>query len=221
MNCFAHALPFLDDAYLAVGSCIPDWLSACDRKCRVREAAAAKYVGNPDPVVDALARGVVQHHEYDDWFHKTQAFIETSMRFSLEIRELLGNDAGFRPGLLGHIIIELFLDGYLDEAFPGRLEDYYSLVKSVDPILVEKTVSSMANRPTVELGRFIGVFWSARYLFDYRDDEKLIFRVNQVFRRIKLAPIDHELNDWLIPARATVYGKVKELLPDYPVKIAH
>lgn len=213
MNCFAHALRFLDDAYFVVGTCVPDWLSACDRKCRAREAGAERLLDSENGATVSLARGVIQHHRDDDWFHKTLAFNELSMQFSLEIRALLGNESGFRPGLLGHIIVELFLDAYLDETYPGRLEDYYSLVNSIDPSLVQEAVSLMANRPTTELKHYIGQFQAARYLFDYRDDEKLIFRVNQVFRRIKLAPLGTELSQWLVPARRVTYARASELLP--------
>ena len=61
MNCFSHALPFLDDPVLAVGTCIPDWLAACDRKCRASEKKAELFVDHEDPFVASIARGVVWH----------------------------------------------------------------------------------------------------------------------------------------------------------------
>ena len=124
MNCFTHALPFLDrdDPYFVVGTCIPDWLSAIDRKCRARERSATAFINSESTEMASLAQGIVQHHQDDHWFHQTSALEELYMNFTVEIRDLLKVDDGFRPGLLGHILIEVLLDAYLHTKFPGKLE---------------------------------------------------------------------------------------------------
>ena len=118
MNCFAHALPHLDDAYLAVGNCLPDWLSACDRKCRVPEKDAARFMDDPDPIVGAIAKGVVQHHRDDGWFHMTPDFRELNHDFAAELRNLLARKPNMRPSFIGHVVVELFLDAYLSAQHP-------------------------------------------------------------------------------------------------------
>ena len=60
-----------------------------DRKTRLRSRRAAEFVADEDPIVAAIARGVVQHHIDDGWFHATPAFNELSLQFAVEIRELL------------------------------------------------------------------------------------------------------------------------------------
>ena len=82
MNCFTHALPYLDDPPFMVGCCLPDWLGAVDRKCRLREKAAREFVADPDPLLAAVARGVIQHHQDDRWFHQTPAFAELTASFT-------------------------------------------------------------------------------------------------------------------------------------------
>lgn len=219
MNCFTHALPFLDDPYYAVGSCIPDWLSAVDRKVRTREKLALPYVEDTDPIVASLAKGVIQHHRDDDWFHQTHAFADLSMRFSLEIRDCLDGEAGFRAGLMGHIVIELMLDAYLDAKFPGKLEELYKGVATVDPKVVQSTVNLFAKRDTENLVRYIEGFLRERYIFDYADDQRLLYRVNRVFARVKLEPFEDQLNEWLPTARVRVYEQASDLLANYPIAI--
>ena len=216
MNCFTHALPFLDDPYFAVGSCIPDWLSAVDRKVRTREKLALPYIEDENPNVASLAKGVIQHHRDDDWFHQTHAFADLSMRFSLEIRDCLDGEAGFRAGLMGHIVIELLLDAYLDQQFPGKLEAFYESVARVEPPFVQDTVNLFAKKDTENLVRYIEGFLRERYIFDYADDERLLYRINRVFERVKLEPFGSELSDWLPTARERVYQQANELLVDYP-----
>ena len=127
MNCFSHAISHLDDAYFAVGCCLPDWLSACDRKCRAREKNALKFVGDSDLIVATTARGVVQHHRDDAWFHESPVFNKLILEFAIELRELFGNERSMRTGLVGHIVVELLLDAHLNAKHPGLMEKYYSV----------------------------------------------------------------------------------------------
>ena len=220
MNCFAHALPFLDDAYMAVGACIPDWLSALDRKCRAREKRATPFMGDEDPIISSLARGVVQHHQDDFWFHQTSAFTDLNMQFAIEVRELLNGESGFRPGLFGHVVIELMLDGYLQETFPGSLERFYDQVESVDSAQVQSVVNRFMAKQTDGLVRFIDKFKKARYIFDYVENDRLMYRVNRVLERVKLAPFENELDDWLPTARKLVYQRASQLLEKYTLKLS-
>src|SRR6185436_10717577 len=137
MNYLAHGWRFADEPYVMAGTAAPDWLSVIDRKTRLRSRTAAEFVADSDPVVAAIARGIVQHHADDGWFHATPAFNELSLQFAVEIREVLPGDEGFRPSFLGHIIVELLLDRALAEDDPGRLDRYYSALSELDATLTQ------------------------------------------------------------------------------------
>ena len=141
------------------------------------------------------------------------------MKFALEVRERLGGEAGFRPGLFGHIVIELMLDGYLHKTFPGRLERFYDQVESVDSTQVQTVVNQFMAKKTDGLVRFIDKFKQARYIFDYVNDDRLLYRINRVFERVKLEPLGDELNDWLPSARKLVYESAADLLKQYQLKL--
>jgi len=220
MNCFTHALPHIDDAYMAVGCCLPDWLSACDRKCRLREKNAVKFVDDSDPIVSTIAKGVVQHHQDDDWFHQTPIFNKLILEFAVELRELFGNERTMRPSLVGHIVVELFLDAYLNEKHPGEMERFYQQVATVDSERVQDAINLFATKPTDKLVAEIKRFVDVRYLFDYATDEGVIYRINKVFKRIKLEPLGDQMLDWMPQARDRVYSNVAGLLPEYPVAVA-
>ena len=132
MNCFSHAYRFLDrDPHFVVGTCVPDWLSMVARKTRAREKSAAQFTDDATRDLAELAAGIVRHHRDDYWFHERREFVETNLQFAIELRELLGADAGFRPHLAGHILIEMLLDAFLTEQDPSQLDRYYELVKAV------------------------------------------------------------------------------------------
>src|SRR5262245_42485954 len=148
MNYLAHGWRFVHEPYYLAGTAAPDWLSVIDRKIRLRSRTAAEFVSDPDPVLSAVARGIVQHHADDAWFHATPAFNELSLNFAVEIRAALPGDEGFRPSFLGHILVELLLDATLSEENPRRLDDYYSALSSLDPAATEQAICRLATRPT-------------------------------------------------------------------------
>ncbi|QEG21935.1 hypothetical protein [Mariniblastus fucicola] len=217
MNCFSHALPSLDNAYVATGCCIPDWLSAADRKCRVREKKATPFVDHDDPIVAAVAKGIVNHHKDDYWFHTNQTFQQMNIKFAVELRELLDGERGMRTGFLGHVLIELFLDAWLHEKFPGKLEFYYQQLESIDPEKVQDVVNLFATKQTDKLAPAIRGVIKERYLFDYTDDSKTLYRINRVLTRIGLEKIDDRILEWMKNARTRVYDRVPDLLDQYAI----
>jgi len=107
------------------GTAIPDWLNIIDRRMKTRRKSAIQFVKDADTRVAKIARGIVQHHHDDDWFHRTRAFAELNLQLTVMAREALPNDEGFRPSFLGHILVELLLDGILYRQQPDLLDRYY------------------------------------------------------------------------------------------------
>jgi hypothetical protein len=219
MNGFTHALPFLDNPYFAVGCCLPDWLSICDRKCRAHEKNARKFVEDPDPVVSIVARGVVQHHQDDAWFHATPIFNKLMLDFSVELKRIHGGERTMRPGFVGHILVELLLDAFLSSQHPGKMEVFYQQTAALDREKIQLAINQFATRPTDRLAGEIQRFVNARYWFDYETDEGLMFRINQVLRRVRLEPLGEPFANWLPGARERVYSNAAGLLPEYGVEI--
>jgi len=213
MNYFAHGRPFVADPYFLAGTAVPDWLGVVARKVRVRRPQAERVAGASDPRVAAVARGIVQHHADDAWFHQTTAFAELSSRFCLQIRDAVADDASLGPHFLGHILVELLLDAVLVAEEPARLDAYYLSLAAVDSAVIEAAVAEIAGVPAAGLGELIGRFCSERFLSDYQDDAKLMFRVGQVLRRVGLPPIAAALAGLLPDARRMVAARQAELLP--------
>ncbi|MEQ8790738.1 MAG: hypothetical protein RIC55_30855 [Pirellulaceae bacterium] len=212
MNYFAHGRHYTNDPYFLAGTAVPDWLSVVDRKVRARRKNAARFVEDEDPRVAALARGVVQHHHDDDWFHQTRAFVELNLEFTVAIRDRLGADAGFRPSFLGHILVEILLDAVLIEEQPERLDAYYAAMRQLDPQLVGEAVNQMATQTTPLLAALLPRFSAERFLYDYADDGKLLWRLNHVMRRVKLPQLPASLGEYFPEARRRVGERRPELL---------
>jgi len=216
MNYLAHGWRFAGEPYVLAGTAAPDWLSVINRKIRLRSKVAAEFLSDPDPVVAAVATGVVQHHTDDAWFHATPAFNELSLKFAVEIRDCLPGDEGFRPSFLGHILVELLLDRALAEDEPSRLDNYYSALSALDPALTEIAVSRLATQPAPQVAMLIPRFIAERFLYDYLDDAKLLTRLNHVMRRVSLPQIPLSLADLFPSMLRRVRVRMNELLTPIP-----
>jgi hypothetical protein len=212
MNYLAHGWQFSADPYFLAGTAAPDWLSVIDRQVRVRSRTAAQFVGDADSILAAVARGVVQHHADDAWFHATPVFNELNLAFAVEIREALPGDEGFRPSFLGHILVELLLDATLAEEEPQRLDGYYAALTALDPAATERAISSLATKPTDRIAPLIPRFIAERFLYDYLDDERLLIRLNHVMRRVGLPTLPDSLAGLFPGMRQRVHERKQELL---------
>jgi len=212
MNYFAHGRRFIADPYFLAGTALPDWLNVVDRRLRVRSKQAAPFLDDSDETVARLAAGVMQHHADDAWFHVTPAFAEMSLDFARRVREALPADDGFRPHFLGHILVEILLDAELITQDPGGLEAYYAAMHSLDGERVAAAVSTIAPRPAENLATFVGLFSRERFLFDYLDNGKLLFRLNQVMRWVGLPVLPSSFADLLADLRPHVRQRQVDLL---------
>ncbi|HUG67743.1 MAG TPA: hypothetical protein VMM76_08320 [Pirellulaceae bacterium] len=212
MNYFAHARHYLDDPYFVAGTAVPDWLSVVNRRMRARSKLAARHIADEDPRVASIAKGIVRHHHDDNWFHQTRAFAELNLYFTKEIRDRLPYDDGFRPSFLGHVLVELLLDATLIEDNPVALHRYYAVMDALDPYVVNRAVNRMATQETGMLAFFIPRFSAERFLYDYAEDGKLLFRLNNVMRRVRLPALPETLAEFFPEARRLVRQRSAELL---------
>ncbi|MCC6124601.1 MAG: hypothetical protein IT426_06550 [Pirellulales bacterium] len=216
MNYLAHALPFFDRPYFAAATGAPDWLSVVDRRVRLRMKQVEAFLEDGDPVLAAVAGGVAQHLRDDAQFHGTRAFFEVTARLSDLARNALGDERGPRANFLGHLLCEVLLDAAIAAEDHRQVERYYEVLEKIDPTAIESAVNRMAPRRTERLALFIGEFRRARILWDYREDGKLVGRLNQVMRRVGLPPLPDGFAAILPEARQAVAERKVELFNGIP-----
>lgn len=205
-------MPYFDQPLLAVCTAVPDWLSVVDRKIRARGRLASQHLDSDDQSLRAVAGGVIRHIEDDRWFHGTQAFTETNMRFAVELRDLLPGDLGFRPTFVGHILIEMLLDALWIRDDRSIADRYYQMLADQSADEIQRCVNTITGKPTSKLSGAIGRFIEMKFLYDYLDDDKLLMRLNQVMKRVKLTPLPDSVLDWLPEARKLVESRRERFL---------
>ena len=214
MNYFAHGIRFLDRPYFMAGTAVPDWLSVVDRRVRMRTKRIEPLLDQWEPgsPESEVAHGILQHLSDDDWFHTTVGFSAVTNRMTALFRETLPGDS-FLNGFLGHIVTELLIDAELSHRHPGHLDGYYQAMEEIDPHVVQVVVNDCGRESTSLLARFIPLFIAEGFLHDYAESPKLLRRLNQVMRRVKLEQLPESVLTVLDAGRDLVANQLPDLLP--------
>ena len=212
MNYLAHAIDCLDDPYQVAGAATPDWLCMTRPRLRCRSRQAAPFVDADEARLASYARGVMRHHADDDWFHETGAFGDLSMELARQVRWATGDRDGMRPGFLGHILVELLLDAALIAEDRRGVDRGEGRVVSVDAEFIAAAIGQMNGCDASGVAGLITRFVELRFLYDYMEDETLLFRLNQVMRRVKLPELPARMLEILPGARKLVAEQRAALL---------
>ncbi len=211
MNCLAHAIRFLDQKWMAIGSGLPDWLGMCDRRVRLREKHVGPFMEEDSPI-GGLCRGVNQHWVDDDWFHVTPTFHALSAKIGKMFKEKFDAGDNFRSGFLGHVAMELLLDAILTEHKPTVMDEYYGLVASVDAKELQDMVNSLGAKQTEALVPFLKRYREEEFLRDYMTDKGLLYRLNRVLARVRLDPLPDTADGVIAASRKLVRDATPELV---------
>lgn len=213
MNYFSHGIRFTHRPYFLAGTAVPDWLRVSDNGVRVRSKHVLPFAQEDGSIQSEVAAGILQHLHDDDTFHGTASFIQITSQLAILFRNSLPPDDGFRPSFLGHIVTELLLDGILAERYPDRLRSYYFALEQIDSQQILQCVNQMTREPAQRLAEFIPLFHREQFLWDYSDSRKLLNRLNQVLRRVKLNSLPAETVAVLSSARTIVADHFDDLMP--------
>ncbi|MCH8922518.1 MAG: hypothetical protein IIA67_05150 [Planctomycetes bacterium] len=99
----------------------------------------------------------------------------------------------------------------------ARRKASLALSEDSDPAVVAVVVNRISTRPTDQLAVWIGRFSAEWFLYDYAEDAKLLVRLNQVMRRVKLPLLPESFVEMLPDTRRAVDERVDELLEFEPV----
>ncbi|RMG35676.1 MAG: hypothetical protein D6725_12215 [Planctomycetota bacterium] len=217
VNYFAHGVRFVEDPYRLAGTALPDWLAVVRRRVRIRQRHLSRCSAGPGTPLQRLTEGVRQHLDDDDWFHRTEAFLVVSSRLGRIAAEFVDahmpDPDRVRCGFLGHLLTEMLLDSVLIERFPQRLEEYYRALRTVDPCLIRDAFMHWGLPPVFELPAWIPIFVSEAILYDYLEPHTLLYRINQVMRRVRQPKLPGGFVEILQRGRLIVADQLDRLLP--------
>jgi hypothetical protein len=208
VNYLAHGWRRTDRPWLLAGTALPDWLSAADRGARL---VRGRLSGVEAEKARELAEGVRLHFEDDRAFHDHPAFLETEREVIAMLRAK-APDPRQHCWFLGHVLVEMLLDGWIVRREPERVDAYYASLASLDFGAVIDAATPWLTRPAVGLREYADAFLRHRYLYGYAEDEGLFHRFERVAWRVGLPRPPGALRACIPPARARVEARAPEML---------
>ena len=212
MNYLAHGYRFVSTPFFTAGTAVPDWLSVVDRRVRVRRRRLDAELPALSPEAEQMVRGMLQHLDDDDRFHRSETFLTLESELGVRFRRIMPDPYDHRPGFLGHIVCELMLDATLAERQPELTGEYYRALAAVSPGTIQSIVNRVATRRTEDLASFVERFLRSQFLYDYLQDVSLLGRLNQVLRRVTLPGLDERSLPVLRDARILLRQSADDLL---------
>jgi hypothetical protein len=212
VNYLAHGYRHVHDPWILAGTALPDWMRVLARRGRAPAEVSAARVGDADPRIASLARGVVTHHADDRRFHGSACFTETRRAVSSELRSVLRESDGHRPWFVSHLVVEVQLDAAIEATSPGTVDAYYDSLGRLLPDEVERIASELVPSGTAGLGRLLRAFLTERFLGEYADSAAIVRRLDRVVRRARQPGLPAAMADVLDRTREMVAARRIELL---------
>ena len=116
--------------------------------------------------------------------------------------------------------MELLLDAALIAEDRRGVDAYYAALAAVDAEFVAAAIGQMNGCDASGVAGLITRFVELRFLYDYIEDETLLFRLNQVMRRVKLPELPGRMLEILPGARQLVAEHRAALLTPRPAEAA-
>jgi len=208
VNYLAHGFRHADRAWFLAGTALPDWLGAADRGARiVRE----RLTGGEAEESRDLAEGVRRHFADDAAFHGNEAFLEAERETIALLRQEV-RDPRQHAWFLGHVLVEMLLDGWIVRRAPAAVDAYYAAIDAIDPEALVAIATPWLRRPAVGLPEYFAAFRRHRYIYGYADDDGVFARLERVSWRVGLPRPPARLRGCVAPARAIVERRAEAMI---------
>lgn len=190
MNFLSHAIVLGDEtrALTFVGAALPDlWPHMSARPLPKLVLDRLRAEGEPDGL--ALARGIAHHMQADAAFHRHPSFLERVNVTAARIEPFLALPKW--SALVAHVLVEMLLDRWLIERDAGLVDRYYGHFEA-DTRVRAAELASAEDAMRSELAAMLERFQDLRFLADYTDFERLVWRLSRALRRADHAIIAEE-----------------------------
>ena len=139
--------------------------------------------------------GCMAHYAADKKFHSSDFFEHYCEAFKSHLKVAPFSDGFQRRWFLAHILFEMMIDRLLVKHIVGLCRTYYSGLDEIEPsILGEFLELNQAKNPD-ELLRNFNHFRNAKYIFQYIDNNTLVYSLSRVlqYAGVGLMSLDDKL----------------------------
>ncbi|OAQ42188.1 hypothetical protein A5893_03470 [Pedobacter psychrophilus] len=198
--------------YEVLGMVLPDLIKNADKSWNIHlEKNAQLFTDNDES--KSLIKGWERHLLVDRLFHSSSFFYHHQHEIKLKIREAI-IESPVKPFFLGHISLELLLDGFLLSENLIDVNKFYDLINRVDENVLEQFLFLNGIEDTEKFFRFFTMFKNEKFLFSYTNPEKITYALKRICMRLWQNPFTEEQEQSLTKSLILYKSKLSgEFLP--------
>jgi hypothetical protein len=188
MNYLSHFYfdRYNDDPYFVLGTVMPDLLKDADKSAQIRPE---KTTLPQMPCIEAMIAGWKRHLKVDIHFHSSDFFRHHSHQLKLHLTPII-NDSPVKPFFLGHITLELLIDGLLIHQNKVEADQLYLQLEQIEDNEIQRFLNLHGIVDAQIFLRFFDGFKKSRYLSSYAKITGIVYALQQICKRIWLNPFD-------------------------------
>lgn len=165
-----------------LGALLPDLLKNVDKS----------YVFHPQkfedqlfihPLSMAISEGWYRHVEVDKLFHSSEFFLQHCHVLRKKLEPVL-KDLPIRPSFMAHIAVELMLDHLLIEYDLVNVARLYEHLEQINRPVLVSYLKTIGVEDTDGFLAFYDQFLQWRYIFDYKDIDRMAKPLFNISKRI-------------------------------------
>lgn len=169
---------------------LPDLIKNADKSWNVYPEKNI-HLFEENEQLKSLMIGWKRHIKVDQLFHNSAFFFHHQHQIKLLIRDALWGSP-VKPFFLGHISLELLLDGFLLDENLIDVENFYKLINAVDEKILKQFISLNEIEYADKFFRYFDIFKKEKYLYNYANPEKITYALRRICMRLWQNPFTEE-----------------------------
>jgi hypothetical protein len=162
--------------------------------------------------------GCMAHYAADKKFHSSDFFEHYCEAFKSHLKVAPFSDGFQRRWFLAHILFEMMIDRLLVKHIVGLCRTYYSGLDEIEPsILGEFLELNQAKNPD-ELLRNFNHFRNAKYIFQYIDNNTLVYSLSRVLQYVGVSVMSIEdklvLHQCIIELEESIFKNALQIITE-------
>lgn len=215
MNYFSHY--FFDridgNHYYNAGLILPDFARSAEGEKNIK--TQLKFDKEKQPEFHFLNKGSKAHYATDGFFHNCDFFKHNNQLFEDLFIEHQFPREGQRLWFISHILFEMVLDRVLIRLHRGKLDDFYTSLRTVSLQVVIDFLALSGKDGTGRFTQFWKGFLEAQYLQYYLVDDKLVYSLNRILLRTKQPELTEQQAAVLTQIVHIAEKDIEQQLPDF------
>jgi hypothetical protein len=162
--------------------------------------------------------GCMAHYAADKKFHSSDFFEHYNESFRNHLKAAPFSDSFQRRWFLAHILFEMMIDRLLVKHINGLCKNYYHSLDKIEPIVLGEFLQLNQAKNPDELLRNFNHFRNAKYIFQYIDNNTLVYSLSRVLQYVGVSVMSIEdklvLRQCIIELEESIFKNALQIITE-------